>query len=105
MSKVTVYEGNSAVLAWEVFNPDGSDAVLTSFTPTLTVKQNKDDTTALITKTGVISSNDITFTILDTENDLDKGTYYYEVTLESSTQKLTIAQDRFVVRESIVYIS
>ena len=105
MSKINVYEGNSAVLTWEVFNPDGTDAVLTSFTATLTVKQNKIDTSALITKTGVISDNDITFTILDTDNDLDKGSYYYEVTLESSTQKLTIAQDRYIVRESIVYVT
>lgn len=105
MSKITVYEGNSAILDWEVFNPDGTDAVLTAFTATLTVKENKADTTTLITKTGVIVDNTITFTVLDTDNDLDKGTYYYEVTIESSTQKLTIAQDRYVVKESIVYIT
>lgn len=103
--KLNVYEGNSAVVAFNVLNTDGTDAVLTGFTATITVKENKSDTTTLITKTGVISSNKITFTILDTENDLDKGTYYYECTIESSTQKLTIAQDRYIVRESIVYIS
>ena len=103
--KVNVYEGNSASLTWQVFNSDGTDAVLTAYTATLNVKENKTDTTALITKTGVISDNDITFTLLSTDNDLDKGSYYYEVTIESSTQKLTIAQDRFIVRESIVYIS
>jgi len=105
MNKVTIYEGNSAVIAFAVLNADGTDATLTGFTATLYVKQNKIDTTSLITKTGVISGNDITFTILDTDNDFDKGTYYYEVVLESATQTLTIEQDRYIVRESIVYIT
>ena len=103
--KANIYEGNSAILSFEVLNPDGSDATLTGFTSTLTVKELKDDAIALITKTGVIVGNDITFTILDTDNDLDKGVYYYEVTIESSTQKITIAQDRYIIRESIVYIT
>ena len=105
MNRVTVYEGNSAVIAFEVLNPNGTDAVLTGFTATMYVKQNKIDTSALITKTGVISGNDITFTLFDTDTDITRGVHYYEVTIESSTQTMTIAQDRFYVRESIVYIS
>ena len=105
MSKLNIYEGNSAMVSYEVLNANGTDAVLTGFTATLTVKELKSDATALITKTGVIVGNDITFTILDTDNDLDKGVYYYEVTIESATQKITIAQDRYIVRESIVYIT
>lgn len=105
MNKITIYEGNSAVIECAVYDPDGTDAVLTDFTATLTIKQNKDDTTALITETGVIVDNDITFTIPDTDNDLDKGTYYYEVTIESTSETLTIVQDRFIIKESIVYIT
>lgn len=105
MSKITIYEGNSAVITCAVYNPDGTDAVLTGFTGTLTVKTNKADTVALITETGTNSSNDITFTITSNDNDLTKGSYYYEVTIESTTEKITIAQDRMIVKESIVYIS
>ena len=104
--KINVYEGNSAVITYTVTNPDGTDAVLTAFTATLYVKADKATTTAaLITKTGVIVGNEITFTILATDNDMDKGVYYYEVVLVSATQTLTIALDRYIVRESIVYIT
>jgi hypothetical protein len=105
MNKITVYEGNSAIIECAVLNPDGTDAVLTDFTATLTIKENKDDATELIEETGVISGNEITFTIPDTDNDLEKGTYYYEVTIESTDETLTLVQDRLIVKESIVYVT
>lgn len=105
MDKITVYEGNSAVIAFEVLNPDGTDAVLSGFTATLNVKEAKTDTAALITETGTISGNEITFVIPAASNIIDKGTYYYEVVLESTSQKLTVAHERFYVKESLIYVT
>jgi hypothetical protein len=106
MSKVVVYEGNSAVITYTVTNPDGTAANLSGFTATLYVKEDKEtSSSALITKTGVIVSNEVTFTILATDNTMAKATYFYEVVLTSASQVLTIAQDRYIVRESIVYIT
>ena len=105
MSKIIVYEGNTITLTDEVLNADGTDAVLTGFTATLTIKQNKADTTTLLTSTGSITDNVISFTITDTANTLSVGVYYYEVTIESTTETYTVCQDRLVVKESIVYIT
>ena len=105
MNKIIVYEGNSVIVECTVYNPDGIDADLTDFDATLTVKQNKYDTTALITETGVIVDNVITFTLPYSDNELDYGSYYYEVTIELDDQKLTVVQDRMIVKESIVYVS
>lgn len=105
MDKITVYEGNSAVIAFEVLNPDGTDAVLSGFTATLNVKETKASTTVLITSTGTISGNEITFIIPAASNVIDKGTYYYEVVCESTSQKLTVAHERFYVKESLIYVT
>ena len=105
MSKITVYEGNSAVIAFAVTNPDGTDASLAGFTATIYVRTTKASTTNLFTKTGVIVGKNITFSILASDNTMTKGTYFYEAVLTSATQVLTITLDRFIVRESIVYIT
>ncbi len=103
--KISIYEGNSAIIGFEVLNPDGTDAVLSGFTATLNIKEKKTDITALISKTGTISGNEVTFAITDTDNELTYGTYYYEVVLTSTTQKLTVAQERFHIKQSIIYIT
>ena len=105
MSKLNVYEGNSFIVTCAVYNPDGTDATLTGFTATLTIKTNKDDATAaLISSSGVIVGNDITFTIAAASNTLTVGVYYYEITIASATELLTVTQDRLIVKES-VYIT
>jgi uncharacterized protein YbcV (DUF1398 family) len=104
-NKITVYEGNTAVVTCAVVNSDGTDAVLTGYTATLTVKVNKADTASVFTSTGIIAGNDITFNITATNNTQDKGVYYYEVTITDLTSYYTLVQDRYVIKESIVYIS
>lgn len=104
-NKITVYEGNTAVVTCAVTNSDGTDADLSGYTATLTVKENKSDTTAVIESTGVIVGNDITFTISAADNEIDKGVYYYEVTIDDTTSYFTLVQDRYVVKESIVYVT
>lgn len=105
MSKVVIYEGNSAVITYTVTNPDGTAATLSGFTATLYVKATKASTEVLIEKTGVIVDNEVTFTVLASDNTMDKDTYFYEVILISASQVLTIAQDRYIIRESIVYVT
>lgn len=105
MSKITVYEGNSASIECAVYNPDGTDAVLTSYTATLTVKATKDATASLFTSTGTISGNDITFNITAANNTRTYGTFYYEVTIVNGASILTVAQDRYIIKQSIVYVS
>jgi uncharacterized protein YbcV (DUF1398 family) len=105
MNRITVFEGNTAEVKCAVVNSDGTDADLSGYTATLTVKENKSDTTAVFESTGVISGNDITFTISADDNDIDKGVYYYEVTIDDSTSYFTLIQDRYVIKESIVYVT
>ena len=103
MNKLTTYEGNTIIVECAVTDPDGTDADLTGYTATLTIKENKSDTTALIESTGVIEDSDITFTVDSGDNTLDVGVYYYEVTIDPD--KLTLVQDRLIVKESIVYVT
>jgi hypothetical protein len=100
---VRVYESNSATVEVAVYNPDGTDAVLAGYTATLTVKSTKDSSTTLFTSTGTISGNDITFSITSANNNRTYGVYYYEVTIEQGTTKLTVVQDRYVIKQSLVY--
>jgi hypothetical protein len=101
MNKITIYNGNTATIKCSVYYPDGTDAVLSGYSALLTLKQNKDDLTALFTSVGTISDNEITFNVSDADNILTEGVYYYEVIIESGVNKLTVAQDRYVIKESL----
>ena len=105
MAKITIYEGNTAVITCSVTNSDGTDADLDGFTALFTVKVNKSDTSAVFTSEGVIVDSDITFTISADDNTIDCGVYYYEVTIDDSTSYYSLAQDRYVIKESIVYVT
>jgi hypothetical protein len=101
MSKITIYNGNTATIKCSVYNPDGTNAVLSGYSALLTLKQNKEDLIALFTSVGTISDNEITFSTTEINNTLTQGVYYYEVTIESGLSKLTVAQDRYVIKESL----
>jgi uncharacterized protein YbcV (DUF1398 family) len=105
MAKITIYEGNTAVITCAVTNSDGTDANLAGYTATLTVKANKADVAAVFTSVGVIAGNDITFTVTAANNTIDTGVYYYEVSIDNATSYYTLEQDRYIVKESIVYVS
>lgn len=102
-NRVTVYESNSATIEVAVYNPDGTDAVLSGYTATLTVKSSKSSTTTLFTSTGTVSGNDISFAVTAANNNRAYGVYYYEVTIVNGTTQLTVVQDRYVIKESLVY--
>src|SRR5512133_2048528 len=103
MTRITTYEGNSIIVIRDY--DDLTTTTLSAFTVKFTAKRNKDDTAALIEKTGVVSGSGVVFTIDPTDNVLDKGISYFEVTAETATQKVTLEQDRIYVKESIVYVS
>lgn len=101
--KISIYEGNTIDIECDVTNPDGSAADLGGYTATLTIKKNKSDITALLTGTGTITLNAIVFNIDAASNTLTKGEYYYEITIDDGSDKFTLAQDIFVILESLVY--
>jgi rRNA processing protein Krr1/Pno1 len=103
--KINIYEGNSIDVDCYVTSSTGVAIDVSSYTATLTIKKNKNDVAALLTSTGIIVTSTITFNIDAATNTLAKGSYYYEVTIELSPDKYTVAQDRLIVYESIVYIS
>jgi hypothetical protein len=106
MNKITVYEGNTEVVTCAVTNSDGTDAVLAGFTAYLTVKTDKETSTvAEFTSTGTIVGNDITFTITEDDNSIQSGTYYYEVSIHSTTEDFTLVQDRYIVKKSMTYVT
>jgi hypothetical protein len=105
VNKITVYEGNTAVVTCAVLNSDGTDAVLIGYTATLTVKTGKAATSSVFTSTGIIVGNDITFTITAANNTQPCGVYYYEVTITDLTSYYTLVQDRYIIKQSIVYVS
>ena len=104
-NRITVYEGNSLVVECTITNSDGTAAVLTGYTATLTVKANKSDTTTLFTSTGIIAANVVNFTITAANNTRDTGVFYYEVTISDSTSYYTVVQDRYYLKQSIVYVT
>ena len=105
MAKITIYEGNTSVVTCTVTNSDGTAADLDGYTATITVKQNKSDTDIVFNEEGVIVDNVITFSITAADNTIDCGVYYYEVTIDDSTSYYSLAQDRYVIKESIVYVT
>ena len=99
MTKINTYEGNS----FKVSRTYTTATTLAAYDVTFTMKQNKDDTTSIVTVQGTVTGQGVVFDI--PPQSTDKGVYYFEVTAETATQKVTLEQDRVIVRESIVYIS
>jgi hypothetical protein len=106
MNKITVYEGNTIPITLTVTDPDGVAVDMEDYTITITVKAAKDDSEVLIEQeAALIETNVVTITIDADDNTLEDGTYYYEVTAELGDEKYTLVQDRFVVRESMLYVT
>jgi glycogen debranching enzyme len=101
MTKINIYEGNSFTVTRSGYV---TSTTLTAFDVTLTIKQNKEDTSEITIIDGVVSGQGVVFTVPAME-ELSKGIYYFEVTAETTSQKVTLEQDRIFVRESIVYVT
>jgi hypothetical protein len=100
MTKINTYENNS----FKVTRTYVTSTTLGAYDVIFTIKQNKDDTDEIAIIDGVISGQGVVFNVPSME-ELTKGIYYFEVTAETSTQKVTLEQDRIFVRESIVYVT
>ena len=101
MTKVNTYEGNSI----QVSRTYVTSTTLAAFDVTFTMKQNKEDGQPLITVIGEVTGTGVVFNVPPLDDAITSGIYYFEVTAESDTQKITLEQDRLFVRESIVYIT
>ena len=76
---------------------------LSLYTPTLTVKRRTSDTSALLSKTGVVSDPSTTyvFYLTTTDTSLNPGDYVYDVTLESSTNRITLIKDILSILDAV----
>jgi phage shock protein PspC (stress-responsive transcriptional regulator) len=99
MTKINTYEGNS----FRVTRTFTTSTTLAAYGVTFTMMQNKDDYTPLVSVTGVVTGQGVIFDI--PPQTLSKGVYYFEITAETATQKVTLEQDRVIMRESIKYVS
>ena len=101
MTKINIYEANSFVVTRSDYV---TSTTLSAFDVKLTIKENKDDIDEVTIIDGIVSGQGVVFTVPAIEA-LSKGVYYFEITAETATQKLTLEQDRLLVRESIVYVT
>jgi len=96
---ITIVEGDTIPITATVLNLDKTAADLTGFTATLYIMETKGSDTNLITSTGSITDNVITFNIAYGDNTLDYGKYFFKLVITSSTERFTIAQDDFIIDE------
>ena len=98
---IMLTRGDNASLDITVYDPDNNVYPLREDdTLTFTVKQNPNDETALIEKTG--SSFDI---LPEDTNGLEFGTYYYDVQLEEGdhTVHTVIVPKKFVICKEVTW--
>ena len=98
-NKITAYEGNDLKV---ICNVTGISS-LSGYTATFVVKKYTSDSIALIQVTGSIVNLQITFDIPQEDNDMDYGSYWYEVIIDNGTNRYTLQQDQYYLKESIVY--
>lgn len=98
-NKINVYKGNTKNFTCDV----SGLADLDDYTPYFTVKSKPNDSTNLIEKEGVIDNLSLNFELSYTDTSLNADTYYYDIVIDSSTKRYTVAQDKFIVIESIRY--
>ena len=98
-NQITAYEGNDLKI---ICNVTGISS-LSGYTATFTVKESKTSSTELFSETGSITNLQITFDIPQEDNDMDFGSYWYEVTIDNSVTRYTLQQDLYKLKESLVY--
>lgn len=98
-NQIDVYENNDIKIYVDVTGITS----LAGYTATLTVKSSKESAVTLFFVTGTISSLRITFDVSALQNDMDRGYYYFEVTITDGTHKYTLVQDVYNIIESLVF--
>ncbi len=96
---ITLYEENTLSIQCTVTGLDDLDG----YTATLTVKSRADDTTAVLTKEGSISSLVITFDLTATDTDIAPAQYTYDITIDDGTNQYTLVQNIFYVKDSVKF--
>jgi hypothetical protein len=85
MDEIIVKKGNSATIPITFYDDAGSALNITGATVLFQVKLNKDDTTALISKTVTTHTNpaagETEIDLSGTDTDIDVGSYWYDIRL------------------------
>lgn len=97
-NKITTYQQNTKTIQCDVSGLTD----LVGYTGTLTVKKDV-NSTPVITNTGTVNDMVITFTIPFVDTSISTGDYLYDVTIESSINKYTVVQDKFILIDSVRY--
>jgi archaellin len=85
MDEIIVKKGNSATIPVTFYDDAGSALNITGATVLFKVKLNKDDSTALISKTITTHTNpaagETEIDLSSTDTDIDVGSYWYDIRL------------------------
>jgi len=98
---IEIYQKNTKNLTVYV----GGIPDLNLYTPYLTVKRRTTDVSALLSKTGIVSDPSTTyvFSLTTTDTSIAVGDYVYDLTLENSTNVITIIRDKISILDSVRY--
>ena len=100
-NSLEVYAQNSKSLMVYV----GGISDLTAYSPYLTVKKRAKDSTALLSKAGIVSDPSTTyiFSLTTSDTSIAAGDYVYDITLTQGAEVITIVKDRFSVLDTVRY--
>ena len=101
-NEITIYQSNTTGITCEI----SSSISLAGFNTYFQVRKEKDGT-VYIEDTGslVLYSGSYTgaYDLTAAETDVTSGHYYYEIVVESGSDKYTVRQEDFIVKNSIKY--
>lgn len=103
LNAVEIHRKNSATIICTITGLES----LEGYTGTLTVKVNKEDTTAVITKTGSIADLVITFILESTDTDKAFNIYHYDIIItkppvgEEDPLMYAVTQDVLEILKSV----
>jgi len=95
---IEIYQENTQTIKCTVTGLDDLDG----YTATLTVKKTPNED-VIIEKEGSISDLVITFDLTPANTKLYPGRYVYDITIDDETNRYTIVQDSFLVKDSVKY--
>jgi len=99
VNNIEIYQGNTKTIQCTVTGI----STLEGYTAALTLKKNKEDTTAILEKEGSISGLVITFDLDPADTDVNPYEYVYEITLNDGTDKYSVVQDILKIIDSIKF--
>jgi hypothetical protein len=96
-NSISTYEGNSLAFTCTVTGLDdlvGYNSYFSVYDASGTLK---------FEKTGINVALVISFSVLNTDNNIPFSTYYYEITINNGTNYFTLIKDTYKVQQSYKY--